>query len=196
LKHIITLATSVAMACGIIFLPLPGHSTEVYAAKKAVQKQKPTIVTIKQKDFTYTGEVVKGIPNGQGKLDGNLHGITFHFVGEFRDGEPYNGKGTIVGIVDGANISFSGQIKQGKPFAGTMKFKGLMDGESVTFEGNIQNGQFYEGILSGKTKDNLSIKFNGKLKNNEPYNGHLIIDGKDDTGQPLHIETNVVNGKW
>lgn len=177
------------------FFHFPGILLEYSQQKKTVQKQKPATVTIKKKDFTYIGQVVKGVPNGQGKLDGKLDGIVFHFVGEFRKGEPYNGKGSMAGIMDGATIFFSGQIKNGEPFAGSIKFKGLLDGDSVTFEGTMQNGQLYEGKLSGKTEDGSIFTFNGKLKNNEPYNGHLIMDSKDDAGEPLHVETDVVNGE-
>ncbi|BAU27985.1 hypothetical protein DFP93_10160 [Aneurinibacillus soli] len=194
MKYIISLITSMTIACGIILCPLPGNADAVFAKKSTAQKKGPTTITIKQKDFTYTGQAVKGVPNGQGKIDGKINGVTFHFTGEFKNGAPYNGKGSMAGKMDGANINFSGQIKKGEPFAGTIKFQGVIDGDNMAFEGNMQNGQFYEGTLSG-TKEGLSINFKGKFKNNEPYNGHMIMDGKDDSGQPLHMETEFVNGK-
>lgn len=191
MKYVISLIASMTIACGIILCPLPGNADAVFAKKSTAQKNGPTTVTIKQKDFTYTGQVIKGVPNGQGKIDGKINGVTFHFTGEFKNGTPYNGKGSMVGKVDGANINFSGDIKKGEPFAGTLKFQGMIDGDNMTFEGNMQNGQFYEGTLSGKTKEGLSINFKGKFKNNEPYNGRMIMDDKDG----LHLETEVVNGE-
>lgn len=195
MKYSKSLIASVTIACGMILSPFPGHTDVVFAKKSTVQKNGPTTTTIKQKDYTYTGQVVKGVPNGQGKVDGKINGVTFHFTGEFKNGAPYNGKGTMAGKVDGATINFSGQIKKGEPFAGTLKFQGVIDGDNATFEGNIQNGQFSEGTMSGKTKDGFSFSFKGKFKNDEPYNGHMIMDGKDDSGQPLHMETEIVNGK-
>ena len=121
----------------------------------------------------YEGEIVNGVPNGQGTLNVYDRG---NYVGEFKDGN-YHGHGTMI-LPDGRK--YVGGFKDGKRHG---------QGTYTNPNGRKYVGEYKDGKKHGQGTETLPDggKYEGEYKDGNPWNG--INYDKDG-----NITTMYVNG--
>lgn len=117
-------------------------------------------------DTSYSGDAIKGVPNGYGEIRSNRDGKII-FKGRFKDGKKH-GKGiTINPYLAPKEIQSEGYYKQGEMMTGTIynpykivsgfkdgkphgknvKVYNPCEGKGVIFQGEMKDGDYYNGTV-------------------------------------------------
>ncbi|KAF0976640.1 hypothetical protein FDP41_004539 [Naegleria fowleri] len=145
--------------------------------------------TFTEQDRSYTGQFLKSLFCGRGKLKSRYEGKEYLFEGEFKEHQPYNGKGSVL-ISAKTGDYLEGEFRDGQFFG---KGRHTFDDGSY-YEGDIRNS-----VCEGKGTVTYpdGSKYTGSFMNDERHGtGVLVMRDGDDTHN-IMVSINQVwdNGK-